>query len=256
MPRMSREKSYTKIYHIMIRGINKEKIFLDKEDNYKFKKDLKLAKERYQFELYAYCIMPNHVHLVIKDCKNCLENIMKSINIRYSAYFNKKYERVGHLFQNRFLSKKVETDRYLMTLHRYIHQNPEKANIARTDEYKWSSYKDYIYHNGLTDTEFILSMFSSNKWYALEAFKKYNLEHYIEKENEVLEYEFKARLSDAELIKIIQDKFGMTVIEDINKYNNEYRNELLKKIKIINGTSLAQIGRVLGINRKIVERAK
>jgi len=256
MPRMSREKSYTKIYHIMIRGINKEKIFLDKEDNYKFKKDLKLAKERYQFDLYAYCIMPNHVHLVIKDCKNCLENIMKSVNIRYSAYFNKKYERVGHLFQNRFLSKKVETDDYLMTLHRYIHQNPEKANIARTDEYKWSSYKDYIYHNGLADTDFILNMFSDDKWYALEEFKKYNLEHYREKENEVLEYEFKARLSDEELIKVIQDRFGVKVREDINIYNNEYRNELLKKIKMINGTSLTQIGRVLGINRKIVERAK
>ena len=108
MPRIARVKSQSKIYHIMIRGINKQDIFYDKHDYLKFLKELKNTKEKYGYEIYAYCLMPNHVHLEIRDIKDCLENIMRSLEISYSSYFNKRYERVGHVFQDRYLSKNVE----------------------------------------------------------------------------------------------------------------------------------------------------
>ena len=69
---------------------------------------------------------------------------MQSLEVTYSAYFSKKYEKIGHLFQNRFLSKPVETSEYLMQVCRYVHKNPVKAGISSIDNYKWSSYKEYI----------------------------------------------------------------------------------------------------------------
>lgn len=143
MPRISRQKSTTKVYHVILRGNAKQDIFLDKQDFGKFLKEICNTKEKYQYELYAYCLMTNHVHLILHDKNDNLSKVLQSLTISYSSYWNKKYERVGHLFQNRFLSKNVETAEYLKNLCRYIHQNPVRAGIADIDKYPWSSYQEY-----------------------------------------------------------------------------------------------------------------
>jgi len=144
MSRVARVKSSTKVYHVILRGNGKQDIFLDDEDKGKFLKEIKNTKEKYGYELYTYCLMTNHVHLVMFDKEEKLSKIMQSLEVAYSSYFSKKYEKVGHLFQNRFLSKPVETREYLMQVCRYIHQNPVKAGISKVDDYNWSSYKEYI----------------------------------------------------------------------------------------------------------------
>ena len=106
MPRSARETSNTKVYHIILRGNVKQDIFYDEQDYRKFIKEIKETKEKYQYILYSYCLMPNHVHMVLYDKNESLSKIMQSLEISYSKYFCKKYEKVGHLFQNRFLSKK------------------------------------------------------------------------------------------------------------------------------------------------------
>ena len=96
------------------------------------------------FELVAYCLMENHVHLLLRDTKDHLDLVMKKIAGSYAYYFNHKYDIRGHLFQDRYGSEVVEDDAYLMTAIRYIHRNPEKAGIALAGEYRWSSYDAYL----------------------------------------------------------------------------------------------------------------
>lgn len=148
MPRISRtnSKTITNTYHIMIRGINKQAIFFDDFDKEKFIKEIKLAKEKYKYKIYAYVIMNNHVHLVIDDAKDCISEIMHMICSKYAMYFNKKYERVGHVFQNRFKSFPIESEEYLWQCFYYIHLNPVKAKITgKMNRYQYSSAQEYIY---------------------------------------------------------------------------------------------------------------
>ena len=88
--------------------------------------------------------MDNHIHLVIRIEDEFLSKAMQSLSIRYSQYFNYKYERTGPFFQNRFKSKNVENLKYFLEVCRYIHRNPEKAKMSKTEDYDWSSYKEYI----------------------------------------------------------------------------------------------------------------
>lgn len=160
---MAREVSNTKVYHVILRGNAKQDIFLDKQDYLKFLKELDRTKEKYQYDLYAYCLMTNHVHMLLYDKEEMLGKIIQSITISYSTYFNNKYERVGHLFQNRFLSKKVETQEYLLNVCRYIHENPVKAGLATIDDYMWSSYQEYVTEKKRIENRQILQLFSDNR---------------------------------------------------------------------------------------------
>ena len=116
MPRASRVLSETQVYHIMIRGVNKQEIFLDNDDKAVFISLLKKVKEKFDFNIYAYVLMNNHIHLEIKDNENCISKIIHKLTTSYALYFNNKYDRVGHLFQDRFRSNPVENDRYLLNL--------------------------------------------------------------------------------------------------------------------------------------------
>ena len=254
MARQLRKISSTGDYHIILRGINRQDIFLDNQDYYKFMKELKNTKDKYNYNIYAYVLMPNHVHIELKDNKNEISKIMHRLSVSYSIYFNKKYERVGHVFQDRFLSKPVESTEYLLNLMRYIHQNPEKANISKTEDYKWSSYKEYLYQNGITDTSLILEKFNKDKNIALSNFQEYN--HTLlnlKKDVDILEYEISLRLTDEQLINILKEKLGEQNLQNVQHYNKEYRMKVLKDINEIKGTSKMQIARVLGINRKLID---
>ena len=253
MPRMARKISNTRIYHIILRGNDKQDIFFDKQDYVKFINEVVKAKEKYQYDLYAYCLMTNHVHLVIYDKENKISKIMQSISIAYSSYFSKKYEKVGHLFQNRFLSKSIENKKYLLEVVRYIHQNPTKAKIANTDKYKWSSYQEYIYTDKIINSKLILSMFGNTKQ---EAIKNFVFFHRYKEErlNDDIEYEMIQKLTDNELKEKIEKLLEIEDVRDIRKYNAKIRNEKLKQLKEIRGNTKVQLSRVLGINKKMLER--
>ena len=188
MPRKARQKSSTKVYHVILRGNAKQDIFLENYDYYKFIKEIKRTKGKYQYELYTYCLMTNHVHLVLYDKMDQLSKLLQSLMISYSSYWNKKTERVGHLFQNRFLSKNVETESYLKTVCRYIHQNPEKSEMAKTKEYQWSSYQEYIGKEKIIESGQVLKLFGGNRKEAIDnfiAFHKINqnkIEDFVEYE--------------------------------------------------------------------------
>ena len=145
MSRQARKPSESGIYHVMLRGINKQQIFIDEEDYEKFLWVLKDTKEISEYKLYAYCLMDNHIHLLIKVEKEPLHIIFKRIGNRFVYWYNAKYQRIGHLFQDRYKSEAVENEEYFLTVLRYIHQNPLKAGICENvSDYKYSSYNEYL----------------------------------------------------------------------------------------------------------------
>ena len=152
MPREARKISRSGFYHVMIRGVNKEIIFRDDRDREMFLRLLKHYKIKLNCIVHAYCLMNNHVHILVEDNNNKLGELMRNVTSVYAGEFNKKYKRIGHLFQERFKSQNVESDYYLLRVIRYIHRNPEKAGVCITEKYKWSSYSEYIYTNKIAKT--------------------------------------------------------------------------------------------------------
>lgn len=256
IPRSARKISNTKVYHIILRGNDRQDIFLEEQDYRKFIKEIIDTKEKYYYDLYAYCLMTNHIHLILYDKEDKLSKIMQSLAVSYSSYFCKKYDKVGHLFQNRFLSKNVETREYLMQLCRYIHQNPVKAGIAKIDEYKWSSYNEYLGNEDIVNTKMILSILGKEKHEAIKNFIAFqNLEKEDIAGEAMIEYEMLEKLTDEEVKKIMENILKINSIAEIKQLKANVRDEKLKELKVIKKTSRAQIARVIGINKKIVERA-
>ena len=165
MPRTARKQSNSGIYHVMMRGVNRQLIFRDNEDRAFFLTAVKRSKEKDHFRLHAFCLMPNHVHLLIEQAEEPLGTVFKRIGVSYAGWYNRKYERVGHLFQDRFRSENVEDDRYYMTVLRYILYNPVKAGmVSEPGLYRWSSYLAYEKGAGsLTDTEYAVNLFGSRE---------------------------------------------------------------------------------------------
>ncbi len=132
------------IYHITVRGNQKQKIFIERSDFCEHMKRLRRYKKRYGFRLYGFCLMPNHIHIMGEVTKNeNLAKFMQGLNRSYTAYFNKKYNKVGHLWQGRFNSKVVMKDKYVIDCINYIELNPVRANIVKSPcEYEWSSYAE------------------------------------------------------------------------------------------------------------------
>ena len=150
------------IYHVIQRGNNKSYIFQDEEDKLQLLYLIEKYKEEMMYEILAFVIMDNHYHIIIKTLEQPIHKIMRLINTQFSKYYNKKNNRCGHTFQNRYKGIVVEDDRYLLSLVRYIHKNPLKAKICKKmQDYKYSS--DNLYRtnniNGLGDIDFILSIF-------------------------------------------------------------------------------------------------
>lgn len=130
-------------YHVMIRGNQKQKVFLENKDFEKYLELLKRYKRKYRFKLYAWCLMPNHVHLILEVNKPTeLAKIMQGITLAYSKWFNKKYGKVGHLWQGRYKSMVIDKNKYALDCMNYVEINPIRANLIQSPlEYAWSSFK-------------------------------------------------------------------------------------------------------------------
>ena len=142
----NRSLSATGLYHVMIRGVNQQDIFTNDDERFKYLHLLIKASTLYSTKILAWCLMTNHVHLLIYQPDILPSEFMQYTSGAYAGYFNEKHERTGHLFQGRYLSENIENERYLFNVFRYIHMNPEKAGISQTSAYPWSSYHEYAAH--------------------------------------------------------------------------------------------------------------
>ncbi|MDO7785874.1 REP-associated tyrosine transposase [Desulforamulus aquiferis] len=247
MPRYARERSETGIYHIMMRGIDKRDIFIKDDDYEKFLHYIEKAKEKSGITLLAYCLMTNHLHLLIKEGKEQIGDSIKRISVGYAQYHNRKYGRTGHLFQNRYNSEPVNDEKYLLTVLRYIHQNPIKAGIVKViGDYKWSSYLDYLkLQSRITDQDIAMGFFNNT-----EKFKEF---HNQDNTDSCLGYEEKKRYTDEELKKEIK---GIVEIQKLQFMETKERDSMIKRIKKETGASIRQLERALGIGRSIIQNAK
>lgn len=255
MTRQRRKISNSKVYHVIVKGIDDQDIFYDDQDRRYFLKQILNLKKEINYDVYSYCLMTNHIHMVIKSEAKVLSKIMQSLMIRYVYYFNSRYERSGPLVQNRFKSKCVENQKYFLEVCRYIHRNPEKAGMAKTQNYKWSSYQEYLGKEKIINKKVLLHYFNND----ISEFVKYTTNLTVEDiENlyDYAEYEIRNRLLDEEVIQIIMKKFEIFDVKDVVIFfKNKNRKELekaLQVIKNIKGTNKSQVARILRINRKFV----
>ena len=246
MPRTARKKSVCGIYHIVLRGVNRQTVFYDDEDREVFLSRLKITKEKIDYDLYAFCFMGNHIHLIIKEKAQEIGKIMQNLLSSYIFWYNSKYERVGNLFQDRYKSEPIDTDNYLLCAVRYVHQNPVKARIVNNPKYyKWSSYNAYLNdRNNLVDTEVILSILKGQ-----EGYKQFMAE---EEKNLFLEPSDKIHITDDKLAKEIKIELG---IKEINELLTLSREDLYKALAIImeiKGANHYQVSRVTGVPMGII----
>lgn len=144
MPRKAREESETKVYHVSDRGINKLTIFGSKYEKEQMLSFIRENIQKYEVEIYAYCIMSTHFHLLIKSELKELSKFMAMVLAAYAQYYNYKEGRTGYVFQGRFDSECIETESYFWNCLRYIHLNPVKARITKSvKNYKYSSWHEY-----------------------------------------------------------------------------------------------------------------
>ena len=245
MPRQARRKSESGIYHIMLRGINQQQIFEDEEDSLRFLETIAKYKEQCGYEIYAYCLMGNHIHILLKEGKENLTVVLKRIAGSFVYWYNWKYRRCGHLFQDRFKSEPVEDDEYFLTVIRYIHQNPIKAGICKNiDGYKFSSYNEYINKQNLVDIDFCLSIIDK------EEFIEFNNEFNDDVCLDISDNDF--RLTDDEALKIIWKICKCKSVSDFQKLDKVKRNYYIEEF-YQQGLSIRQISRLTGLSRKVVE---
>lgn len=248
--RTARKQSKADIYHVVARGTGQQIIFEDDADCEKFLELLKREVEAGEFELYAWCLMSNHVHMLVHATLETMALRMRRLLSRYAAYFNTRTGRVGHLFQERFLSEPVNDEKYLLTLVRYIHQNPMEAGIARVDQYRWSSYQEYLQGHGIGDVSFPLAVFGGVKEF--------------ERMHETLLGEASCldvgdgrpvrALPDAEALVLAQSLLGGVELDSLKTLPVRERNGHLGVLKRA-GFSVRQIARLTGIGRGSIQRA-
>lgn len=246
MPRLARQKSETGFYHILLRGVGRQNIFVDDEDRQRFLETLERYKQELHFELHAYCLMGNHVHLLIKDVANQLDQIMKKIAGSYAYYFNRKYERVGHLFQDRFKSEVIQDVSYYLTVLRYIHQNPLKAGLSKMENYPFSSYGEYAGNSKITDKDFAVALLGGEN----------NLIDYLhqEEKSNCLDDVERKTLTDTKAREILSKKYHIKNYVIVQQLETKKRNQLLHSLKE-EGMSIRQIERITGLNRGVIQRA-
>jgi REP element-mobilizing transposase RayT len=246
MPRIARQKSESGVYHIVLRGLNRQTLFYDDEDKAVFLNRVKLAKDKYNFKLYAFCLMGNHVHILLKEQEQDLARIMRKILSSYVYWYNSKYERIGNLFQDRFKSEPIENDRYLLCAARYIHQNPIKAGLASNiSDYDWSSYGTYINKSeGLIDIELVLSLLQTEEGYVEFMSKNENIKFLEPVEN--------FRISDDKLMQKIKSLHLIKNVTEIYSLHKIERSGILKKILAIEGATPYQVSRVTGVPMGVI----
>jgi len=261
MARLARKCSDTGIYHVMVRGVNHQSIFKDTEDYYQFINTLDRMRIQYDDEglpcgvnciYYAYCLMSNHFHLLIREKGENVGDTIKRIAGSYVYYYNHKYLRDGHLFKERFKSEPVNDMEYFTTLLRYIHQNPLKAGMVRNvNDYRFSSWGEYtgavepVFQ--ICDTAAVLKRISFNNLSSLV---------YEDLPNGVncLDYDEKAllKLSDDQVGKFIADTTGVTDICEVKLLEKKTQRELLRELRRM-GASIRQLERLTGISRGVIQ---
>jgi len=220
------------LYHITTRGNEKRDIFLDDKDRLIFLEILAEVNKKFNWLCHAYCLMNNHYHLLIETPEANLSKGMRELNGVYTQRFNKKYQRIGHLFQGRYKAILIDKESHLLEVARYIVLNPVRARIVnKPHEWKWSSFRATAFqkkpHYCLT-TDWILGQFSADRETAGKEYVKFVMAG-IGRESIWKEVKGQVLLGSEEFIKrflpILREKEGQKEIPKQQRYLNRPRLE-------------------------------
>ena len=258
MARQLRKESATGIHHVMLRGINRQDIFVDSEDYRVFIHYLhKLVRTKDDSgqplpayaTFYAYCLMNNHVHLLIREGAEKLSSAVKRLAAAYARYYNTKYQHYGHLFQDRFKSEPVNDAAYFFTLLRYIHQNPVAAGLTEdVAGYEWSSWGEYERKGtgcNICNVEQVLGRMPYEELSCL-------VFELLPKTTVILDFDNASRLlTDQDIRDFLTNTYGLREVSDILLYSRDRQRDILRSAKEY-GASIRQLSRLTGISVGII----
>jgi len=249
MARKPRVFSDKGIYHVIMRGNNKQNLFHDDTDREFFLKRLQKYTKELNIDVYAYCLMSNHVHLLIGNVQGAnLSLLIQKIANSYVYFFNSKYERTGHLFQGRFKSEPILDDEYFKTVFRYVVQNCEKAGLGDCAQYKWNSYR-FIGEKSdcnILNVKYIFDLFGE---------KRQLFDFLSQKSNEMcMEYENRLLFTDDKAFAFIKKILGIQSLYELERLDISKQIEKCSVLKG-KGLSVSQISRITGISKSIIKSA-
>ena len=245
MPHTSRKLSESGYYHVVPKGVNGRLIFENDIDRNAYVSLLSEASADFSILLHAYCLMSNHVHLVLEDAQGELADYMKLIHERYGTYFSDKIECVDGVFRKPFWSEPIETDEYLLCAVRYVHANPAAAGICPASAYDWSSAKDYLGRSGIAHTEMVLDMCGG-----VDGFVRFSQPG----ESTALPFpgsQLRGHLNDDEAARISHAVMGGNC--DLTSADRAARSTAIA-VLIKRGFGVSQISRVTGLGRGEIYR--
>ena len=245
MPRSARERSESGFYHVVAKGNGGQNLFEDASDYRAFLELVSAAAEKCGMSVHAYCLMSNHVHLLLEDQGGRLSDFMKSLTTGYAMRFNAKTGHIGHVFQQRFKSQPVEDEAHLLQAVRYIHNNPAKAGMCSADEYPWSSYHEYASGiQGIATVTLVLGMCGGR-----EGFRAFQAEG-----GDDYRFGQRSRIADGEAREVARRILGDIAPGDVKAMERPRRNALLFDLKDA-GLSVRQIERLTGLGKWIINEA-
>lgn len=251
MPSAPRTVSESGLYHVVARGNGKQLIFNNDADRSAFLTYLERFAQADDVQVIAWCLMDNHVHLVVEDQSQRLSLAVGSLLGAYAKYFNQKTGHVGSVFQQRFFSEAINTDDYLLATVRYVHVNPAKAGMCPASEYHWSSYREYTEGSGdgISSTALVLDMLQGPKGF---------VELCRGGQPGDIGFEGVIKLSSEEALEMagrIVESFGCPDVSAVKTLPHAQRNEIITALRG-NGLTIKQVERLTGIGGGIIARAR
>ena len=244
MPRAPRAIAESGFYHVILRGNGKQIIFEDDADRRVFLELLARRAGDAGIRVLAWCLMDNHVHMVLEDPEQGLSEMMQRLSGDYAQRFNRKSGRVGHVFESRFKSCAIESDAYLLQAIRYVHDNPENAGICSATEYPWSSYHEYVGLGEISDTSLALDMLGG-----IEGFVAFS----HPEQRRTYRFDRRARVPDEEVSKVARLALGDLPAHEVKALPKTERDQRLLDLREV-GLSVKQIERLTGIGTCTISR--
>lgn len=244
MPRRARKYVRTPFFHVMCQGIKRENVFDTDENIEKYLVFVKKYQKEFFVDVVAYCVMSNHVHLLLHTYNiEMLSKFMHKLNGVYAMYYNDKKERVGYVFRDRFRLEEITNNKYLLTCILYIHNNPVKASICKSaGNYRYSSYKEFVTGKfKLVSENIVRQVIGENMYSQIE-------EDNCNEEVEHLDLKVEPEVKVHEVISNFEVKNNKKLSEILNNYND--RKELLIQLHVKNKISYRCIEKVLSIERR------
>lgn len=254
MSRIARKNLESNYLHIIVQGIEQTYIF--KKDTFKksYKSILKRNMSETNIKILAYCIMGNHMHILIySEDVNEISKLMQRTNTSFAKLYNKINNRVGYVFRDRYYTQPITTEKQLFNCLAYIHNNPIKANLVeKLDKYKYSSYSEYLKDKDLITSDSIKLVFGNEKNYK-EMFYKIHQRDNIE---DIVDIHDSYKSAESIIKEFMNDK-NMTIEEIRN--NEKLFSELLMNLRHMGGISLRDMAKIFNSNkdklRKIINKS-